>query len=492
MAIVLLDTNILIEFEDTSRPLSSRAAAGKRNSSGAHRLFVHPRQFEDVERDRDSERKRLLLSRMQQYEMLESPPEETQEGFELRGWRCKNDNDLIDNLLLLCVDQPVVDLLVTNDVALLKRARRAGLEGRVMDLDAFVELTNPIDSIPELAMVKDEPCHSIDFHAPFFDSLRGAYPEFDDWFDRVSREQRRCWTIRDSSALHAICIYKKEPAGESISDTGFHVVTQVLKLCTFKVDEESRGSKLGERLLSKVFQYCRTHDEVGYVYVTVRSSEQPHLVRLFELFGFDNVGKHGDDDVFGKYVRPCTQMDYEVSKAEYSRRFFPSVRTDSEVNKFLVPIEPQWHETLFPDLSDFAHSLFGNDPEMYSAESNTVRKAYLCNSNNNSLSCGDLLFFYRSQDKKHVDAIGVVTSCIRERDPEVIQALTKSRTVYSLSEIQRLASGDRGVLVILFDYVCGIENPVSLKALREAGLSSPVSIWQISHEQYVDLFGGIL
>lgn len=471
--------------------MSDRAAAIKRNASGAHEFFIHPRQLEDVEHDRDTTRKQLLMSRLKQYEMLESPPIETKEYFERKGWGCKNDHDLIDNLLLLCVERPAVDFLVTNDAGILKKARRAGLDSRVMNLDAFVELTRRDDSSPVMVLVKDEPCHVVDYHLHFFDSLRSSYPSFDSWFEGISRKHRRCWTIRKDGELLAICVYKSEPDG-FVTDDGVRIDSPTLKLCTFKVDESVRGAKLGEKLLSEVFQYCRSHEDICYVYATVRSLEQPHLVDLFEMFGFSRVGIYKEDDVYGKYVRPNGEADLALPKDEFARKLFPSLKTDEAVSKFLVPIEPRWHEKLFPELSDFAYTLFADYPEMYTSESNTIRKAYLCNSNNKSLQAGDLLLFYRSHDKQHVDAVGVVSSWTRTGDLEMIRDQTKSRTVYSHEEISELLRGGREVLVVLFDYVCGIDKPVTLQALRAVGITSFQSITHIGHQQFMSLFGGIL
>ena len=56
---ILLDTNIIIPLEDTSRILdSSFAELRKLSAEQQHCLYIHPIQFEDIKRDKNLERQK--------------------------------------------------------------------------------------------------------------------------------------------------------------------------------------------------------------------------------------------------------------------------------------------------------------------------------------------------------------------------------------------------------------------------------------------------
>ena len=56
---ILLDTNIIIPLEDTSRILdSSFAELRKLSAEQQHCLYIHPIQFEDNKRDKNLERQK--------------------------------------------------------------------------------------------------------------------------------------------------------------------------------------------------------------------------------------------------------------------------------------------------------------------------------------------------------------------------------------------------------------------------------------------------
>lgn len=65
---ILLDTNIIIPLEDTNRVLdSSFAELRKLSTEQQHCLYIHPMQFDDINRDKNQERREIVLSRLKQY-----------------------------------------------------------------------------------------------------------------------------------------------------------------------------------------------------------------------------------------------------------------------------------------------------------------------------------------------------------------------------------------------------------------------------------------
>ena len=484
MTTVLLDTNVLIELEDAGRGLAESNARMLREASHNVDFYIHPHQYRDIARDKNEDRRILLLSRIARYRVLDEPPCFTDSYFESKGWINKTDNDRIDNTLLACVVEPVVDYLLTRDKRIISNAVRAGVGDRVLNPDEFGRLVSKDVDLPEFAYVRDEPCHALRLEDQFFDSLRTSYgaDTFNAWLMRCARSQRKCWTVRKESKLLALCIYKHEESG-ILDDTGFKPDGKVLKLCTFKVDKELQGSKVGERLLHKAFVYAQAMD-TDFMYLTLRESGNEHLVTLLSEFGFSRYGLNElGDRVVGKYLHAQTPDDFSLEKAEFVKRFYPSFREDETVNKFMIPIGREYHEQLFPDISDFKGTLLGNMPEMYGPESNTIRKAYLSGRPNKLMKAGDLLLFYRSEDRHSIEVLGVVKEAVRLKDRNSIFDLVKRRTVYSLWEIDQWVSNyPDGVFVICFDVIRYFETPVGLDLLWSIGLTYPQSIVRIADD----------
>jgi rRNA-processing protein FCF1 len=484
---VLLDTNVLIATQDTGRKLSSRDAQIIRNAED-YDFFVHPIQLEDIEQDKNEERKKLLLSRIQQFKMLDKKTY-SREYFANQGWRCNRRNDMVDNTLLACVLNPVVDYLVTEDNGIHAKAIKSGIDNRVLRLDDFHSMVTPTSKATFSTYVHELSCSELDVHSSFFDSLREDYGDlkFDRWFeDTCSRGQRKCWCIFSRQRLAALCIYKSED-NQILDDQGFQPNCDILKLCTVKVSASAYGWKMGECLLHQAFSYAVNHG-IDFVYFTAFEGKQVPLIDLAESFGFQKYGHTSGwgDRVFGKYLRPHDGRGIHLSKAEYVRQYYPSYIDDLSVSKFLVPIRPQYHERLFPDISSFKSSLFGGNAEMYGAESNTIRKAYLCKSNIKTVEPGDLILFYRSQDRHSIQVLGVVDSILRSSDIDIIRHLVDRRTVYSIEEIKsKLTDSTGGLLVICLSVLKYFENtPVSKDTMTKLKIYPPQCISRLTEQQY--------
>jgi GNAT superfamily N-acetyltransferase len=490
---VLLDTNILIDFEDTERLLSATSAEIKRKASGLVRLYIHPAQYEDIERDRDTVRKNLLLSRIQQYELLKNPPIPNESELVEFGWANHKPNDQVDNALLYATVRGAVHHLVTMDIEIHKKAAKASLSELVLNLDSFANTIKSLEtpeSITPVA-VTNQYLYQIDLSKTFFDSLRESYLCFDEWFTRSSRGHRQAWVVYSSSNdIQGICIYKEED-GEQINNSGFTPSGKTLKLCTFKVSEECQGSKLGERLLYSAFKYAKDIEAIT-VYIQANQGGQIFLISFLKSFGFEECGRYNNDTTFIKYLAPPSKYDEELSKSDYLKRYFPSYKLDETVSGYIVPIQPQYFESLFPDKADFANSLFGHMPDMYKSESNTIRKAYLCGSNIKRIEPGDLVLFYRSGDRKSIEVLAGVINAEHMTDIEKIRNEIKDRTVFSDSEIERLLDEHNGtLLVIKFDLIEYFANPITFSVMNELGISVPQSIISVTNVQLQKLLEGV-
>ena len=303
---ILLDTNIIIPLEDTGRILdASFAELRKLAAEQQHCLYVHPLQFEDINRDKDKERKNIVLSRLKQYSKIENPPVLSEEERERLRLKESNDNDKVDNNILFALYRGAVNVLVTNDEGIHKKASNVGIQDKVYRLEQMLLFlkrysNNPIEHT--YTGVQERYLYEIDKTQSFFDALRQFYDGFDNWYQKSAEERRKCWCVEDNyKNVVAISIYKREQDAQ-LTDDGKKVKGSILKLCTFKVDSSARGKKLGERLLFMAFDYCVKND-IDWVYLHTYGKEQKTLVGLCEEYGFYFLGKYKNDDVYIKSMK---------------------------------------------------------------------------------------------------------------------------------------------------------------------------------------------
>jgi rRNA-processing protein FCF1 len=479
---ILLDTNILIPLEDSSIDLDYAIAELNRLASSKHQLLVHHGTAIDLRRDKNEDRKSKILARLNKYSQLESAPvflEGEEEG--LFG-SPKRGNDRIDNLILLAVYKNCVHWLITQDEGIHKKAKRIGAQERVLTVDQAITVLEK-EASPTLKLypaVKDVPCHSLNLTDPFFNSLRDAYDGFDDWFvEKCSKTGRKAWLCTNDNEIHAICIYNIEHNPiVTIENKG--LPGEALKLCTFKVMK--RGYKIGELLLKQAFSYA-VKNSIDWIYVTVEPHKHGMLEELFFDFGFELYGRDckGRDNVFVKNF-PKIFPHNDLGPLEYAIKFFPKIKISNN-SVYLVPIKPLYHDILFPEISR-QNDLFRDD---ISSAGNTIKKAYLCNSNSKSIKAGDVLFFYRTEDEKSITSYGIVDQFYIENDPDKIFQWVSKRTVYSFSEIQNMKG--KQTKIILFRLVDHLQNNINFNKLKSMNIvSGPIqSITKISKQKTIDI-----
>ena len=188
----LLDTNILIPLEDSNIPLLPGLASFVRLAQEyGHPLVFHPASEEDINRDRDTDRRIRTRNRLAQYTRLD--------GISDCPWNSSETlpNDACDNAILYALECDAVHYLVTDDRGIHRKAVSRGLGSRVFAIQAaedFLRRLHEPTSI-QLPNIQDIPLHSITrlLSGGFFNSLRESYPEFDDWFRDCARDDRRAW-----------------------------------------------------------------------------------------------------------------------------------------------------------------------------------------------------------------------------------------------------------------------------------------------------------
>lgn len=354
-------------------------------------------------------------------------------------------------------------------------------------LDQFVAYlrTQTKEEEPPPPGIQEIFLYGVEVRQPFFDSLRRNYSGYDTWYIGKAREGRKAWCVHENGTVNAICIYKLEESPK-ITDSGLKLDGNALKLCTFKVGEEVRGRKLGERLLYCAFKYA-ARENIPYIYLHIFGEQHEMLVSLCEDYGFRAIGKYNNrDEAYLKEMSTPELSDCEYDPLAYAVKYYPNYLDSPTVAKFIVPILPQYHEKLFADSSSFAQGLFSDDPSQYTSESNTIKKAYICHLNITRIRSGDLLLFYRTEDKKSVECVGVVEQTYRGNDINRVLPMVSKRTVYPKKEIEQWLQ--RETLIILFRFLQNFP-PVHREMLSQAGIRGPIqTIREISHEQYVRCF----
>ncbi len=474
---ILVDTNVLIPLEDPER-FSDQLAALNRLVSGKHELLYHPGSCEDLGQDRNDARRTMMLKRLRKYNVLESPPELSEEDEQALFGPPRKRNDQVDHMILYALHRKCVHLLITEDQGLHKKARLINESERVLRVEAAIVALLALENDESRLHpnLQDVPCHSIDLTNSFFDTLRAGYAGFDKWFeDNCCRTGRRAWISLEGKLIHSICIYKQE-VDEVVTAQGLQLTGRLLKLCTFKV--QTQGYKLGELMLKQAFNYA-VQNHIEYVYATVDPGVHSFLEELLIDFGFETVGidKDGRDLVYVKCF-PSTLPDSDDSNLNFAIKYYPSFRLQENGNKaFLVPIEPQYHRILFPEIQR-QNNLFDS---ISNSAGNSIKQAYLSKANISSIKPGDVLFFYRTHDEMAITTYGIVDQFLIETNPDHIYQWVAKRTVYSYADIAGMVGGR--VKVILFRIIGHLESPINYIQLKDLGIvTGPIqSITSLTH-----------
>jgi hypothetical protein len=465
----LLDTNILIHREGRKVVRDDIGTLFRWLEELKYERLVHPDSVEEVRKHADLEVVRTLERKLESYKTLKTRAPDTPEIAKLRE-SDKDENDDVDTSMLAEVAADRVDVLITEDRDIHRKAALLGLAGRVFTIDAFLEKVtaeNPALADYKVLSVKKELFGNVDVSVGFFDSFRADYPGFDGWFNRKADET--AYVCRsDHGEIVAFLYLKREGADEDYRDIEppFKRAKR-LKIGTLKV--VSNGFKLGERFLKIVFDNALRY-RVSAIYVTIfrHTVDQYRLIRLLEDWGFAHHGtKNGDELV---YVRDFTpRVD-----ASDPRLTFPYI--SATARKWVVPIYPAYHTELLPD-----SILKTEDPDDFEDNKpnrNALSKVYISRSYERALSPGDIIVFYRTKSDDGpawytsvATSIGVVQEVVDGiPDLKTFLAACRKRSVFTDKELQEHWDWSRSrPFVVNFLFVYSLPKRPNLKALDEIG-----------------------
>ncbi len=483
---ILIDTNIFIYREDDHVLSSTLQSTLRILNTLKVEILLHPNSVEEIKRDLDENRKKVMLSKIRTYPLLESPPNPNSDNnfLDVVGDSSKL-NEYVDNVILYSVFRDAVDFLITEDKGIHNKAVRLGIKDRVLSLEDALDIFEKgfrDAKVGRPPALKEELVHNLNMNDPFFDSLKEEYSEFETWFKKISREGRRCWVhFREDNMIGALLIYKVED--EPIDSDPPFPAKKRLKISTLKVTH--MGYKIGELFVKLSIEYSIKND-LAEIYLTHFTQPNDYLLDLITEYGFIKVAMNRrGEDVFVKKLLPDVKMIKSLPPIEISKKFYPNFYDGIKINKFVVPIRPKYHDRLFIDYTGRQTTLPEHTGE-FIIEGNTIKKAYLSHSRTTKISSGDILLFYRSRDTQELTSLGIVESVytgLKERT-EFMRRIGK-RTVYSLKEIEEIVK--KPTMILLFTWHLHLANPLKLADLKEAHVltGAPQSITKISHEKYL-------
>ena len=164
------------------------------------------------------------------------------------------------------------------------------------------------------------------------------------------------------------------------------------------------------------------------------------------------------------------------------------------MDKYCVPIRPEFHERLFPEADQKLKKQFSFDfDNLPQTPGNAIRKVYICHAQKKAMAPGSLLLFYRSADSV-ITSVGVLEEYREADSNEALLKIAGRRSVYTSDELLEKTQGGRSAKVVNFYYAENFSSPIPLKALKSSGVlkGSPQSIMSIDENSFNSLYSKLL
>jgi len=482
----LLDTNIIIHREANKIVSQDIGILYRWLDRGQYTKCIHSATIEEVKKNPNKETVDLFLVKLESYEVIDIPSPLQDEVKKVSDQFDTTDNDIVDTVLLNEVFVGRVDILITEDKKIHKKALELGIQDKVFTIDSFLEKT--FAEHPELVNykvlnVQKLKFGKIDLNDTFFDSLKEDYVGFDKWFIKKYDEEAYITINSNNGMLLSFLYLKVEDENENYSNINPQFSPKRrLKIGTFKVI--SNGFRLGERFVKIVFDNAlKNHVQEIYVTIYDKRPEQRRLIDLLEQWGFVLWGTKGEGELV--YVRDFSpKFDIENLKA-----CFPYISKGK--NAYIVPIYPEYHTELLPDsilntespkefIEDFPHR-------------NCINKVYVSRAMEPYPSVGDILVFYRTGGyyKSVVTTIGEVLEVKTDfQDENDFILYCRKKSVYpelALREMWRYSARKPFVVNFLYDYSfphrINMKELIDLKVLTGIN-DAPRGFKPITKEQF--------
>lgn len=482
----LLDTNIIIHREANRIVSQDIGILYRWLDRGQYTKCIHSATIEEVKKNPNKETVDLFLVKLESYEVIDIPSPLQDEVKKVSDQLDTTDNDKVDTVLLNEVFIGRVDILITEDKKIHKKALELGIQDKVFTIDSFLEKT--FAEHPELVNykvlnVQKLKFGKIDLNDTFFDSLKEDYVGFDKWFIKKYDEEAYITINSNNGMLLSFLYLKVEDENENYSNINpLFLPKRRLKIGTFKVI--SNGFRLGERFVKIIFDNAlKNHVQEIYVTIYDKRPEQRRLIDLLEQWGFVLWGTKGEGELV--YVRDFSpKFDIENLKA-----CFPYISKGK--NAYIVPIYPEYHTELLPD-----SILNTESPEEFIEDfphRNCINKVYVSRAMEPYPSVGDILVFYRTGGyyKSVVTTIGEVLEVKTNfQDENDFILYCRKKSVYpeqALREMWRYSARKPFVVNFLYDYSfphrINMKELIDLKVLTGIN-DAPRGFKPITKEQF--------
>lgn len=481
----LLDTNIIIHRE-ASRVLNQDVGILYRWLERAkYTKYIHSYSIRELEKYQDKNTVNTFNIKLESYEKIDIPSPIQPEMVKISEKVDINENDRIDTQFLNEVFVGRVDILITEDKKIHRKAKELGIDEKVFTINKFLEKI--FAEHPDLVDYKVLNVQKLKFGRislddDFFASLKEDYGGFEKWFIRKFDEEAYI-TVNSKNGLILSFLYLKiEDHTESYHDvTPTFASKKRLKIGTFKVI--NNGFRLGERFMKIIFDNA-LKNKVNEIYVTIfdKRDEQRRLIDLFEYWGFTLWGKKNDELV---YVRDFSKQ-INIANLKQS---FPFVSKGKDC--FIVPIYPEYHTELLPDsilntespedfIEDFPHR-------------NSINKVYVSRAYEPHPKKGDILVFYRTGGyyKSVVTSIGITDEIRYDfQDEEDFVLHCRKNSVFPEKELRAMWNYSKSKpFVLKFLYVYSFPHRVNMKELIDLEVlggvnDAPRGFKKITTEQF--------
>ena len=467
----LLDTNIIIHREANKIVSQDIGILYRWLDRGKYTKCIHSATIEEIKKNPKKETVNLFLVKLDSYEIIDIPSPLQDEVKIVSEQFDKTDNDKIDSVLLNELYVERVDILITEDKKIHRKALELGIQDKVFTIDSFLEKT--FAEHPELVNykvlnVQKLKFGKIDLNDTFFDSLKEDYVGFDKWFIKKYDEEAYITINSNNGMLLSFLYLKVEDEKENYSNiVPMFPPKRRLKVGTFKVI--SNGFRLGERFVKIIFDNAlKNHVQEIYVTIYDKRPEQHRLIELLGQWGFTLWGTKGEELVYVRDFSP--KFDIENLKA-----CFPYI--SKEKNVYIVPIYPEYHTELLPD-----SILNTESPEEFIEDfphRNCINKVYVSRAMEPYPNKGDILVFYRTGGyyKSVVTTIGEVQEIkfdFKDEDDFILYCRKKS--VYPEQELRDMWKySTKRPFVVNFLYAYSFPHRINMKELIDLKVLSGVN-----------------
>jgi predicted nucleic acid-binding protein len=474
----LLDTNIIIHRETGRIVNRDIGILFKWLDKGKYTKCIHPITVEEITKNSNQETVKSFSVKLESYETLKTVAPLADKVKSAATGIDFTVNDSNDTILLNEVYCDRVDLLITEDKKIHKKAFLLGISDRIFTIDSFLEKV--VSENPELVdykvlSVTKKHFGNINISDTFFESFKEDYVGFEKWFNKKSDEI--AYVTYNNSNILSFLYLKVEGKEENYSDINpVFKPKKRLKIGTFKV--VNNGVRLGERFLKIVFDNAM-QNKVEEIYVTIfdKRDEQKRLISLMEEWGFVLHGKKvsttGEELV---YVRDL-KSSFNISNPKLT---YPYISKKAKV--FLVPIYPDYHTELLPDSilkTESPDNFIENEPHR-----NAISKVYISRSIERSIDKGDILVFYRTAEKGKNAYFSAVITTIAIAEGKIDKIANESdfilkcrkRSVFTDDELKKYWNYNEKYrpFIINFLYVCSflVGKRMNRKKLLDLGIIS--------------------